>query len=103
MTTRRRRVYGHPRHAPIEIRVKFAPLPPEDVTLVRGLRVTTVTRTLIDLAGVVDRGEAVALVRQALDKGLVPLEDLRRAAERRTDLKSIHDFREVLRLLASGS
>jgi len=80
-----------------EIRIKFAHLPPEDVVIVRGFRVTSPTRTLIDLAGELRHDEAVRVTRQAIARGLVSLDELRRAAEVRTDLESIDSFRQVLR------
>lgn len=83
--------------------MRFAHLPPEDVTTIHGLPVTTITRTLIDLAGDLERTEAVRITRQALDKGLISLDELRHAAEKRTDLESIEAFRDVVRRLESQS
>lgn len=100
--TSHRRNYQR-RHHRLEIRVRFAPLPPQDVVVINGLRVTSITRTLIDLAGDLARDEAIRLTRQAIDRGLVSLDELRRAADERTDLESIGDFREVLHSLDSNS
>ena len=99
MTSKRRGSHAfRGRHWP-EIRIRYETLPPEDITVVRGLRCTTITRTLIDLAGDLPIHEAIRITKQALDKGLVSAEELRRAAEVRTDIRSIESFRQVMRNL----
>jgi hypothetical protein len=75
-------------------------LPPEDVVMVRGFRVTSLVRTLIDLSGDVPIPDGVRIARQAIEKGLTSLPELRRAAETRTELPTIHQFREVVRRLS---
>jgi hypothetical protein len=97
MTSIRRGSHRFRGHHPPEIRVRVETLPPEDITVVRGFRVTTITRTLIDLAGDLPMHEAKRITRQAIDRGLVSLEELRRAAEVRTDIRSIESFRQVMR------
>ena len=53
------------RRGPRGVRVHHAPLPPEQVTEVDGIRVTTVERTIVDLAAVV----RPAALRRALEAG----------------------------------
>ena len=52
------------------------PLHPDDVTVVDGLPVTSVARTLIDLAEVMDRAELRGCFRAARAKGLLDLGQL---------------------------
>lgn len=72
-------------------------MPPEDVVVVHGFRVTSITRTLVDLAGDLSMDEAIRVARDAMNKGLVTLEELRRVAETRDDIPSIDRFRQVMR------
>ena len=51
-------------------------LHPDDLDVVRGIPVTSVSRTLIDLAEIVDEDELRAYFRSARDKGLLDLEKL---------------------------
>ena len=52
------------------------PLHPDDIAIVDGLPVTSVPRTLIDLAEVMDRDELRSCFATALDKGLLDMEEL---------------------------
>jgi hypothetical protein len=52
------------------------PLHPDDVTVVNGLPVTTVARTLIDLAEVMDEEELRECFANAKSKGLLDLDAL---------------------------
>jgi hypothetical protein len=58
------------------------PLHPDDVQLVDGVPVTSVARTLIDLAEVMDAGELRGCFRAARDRGLLDLEQLAAARAR---------------------
>jgi hypothetical protein len=78
------------------IHVHYADLPPEDITTVRGFRVTTMTRTLIDLSGRLPAEEVARLIGDAIAKRLVSREQLVNAAIERTDIGSIEEFREAL-------
>jgi len=68
--------------------------------VIHGFRVTSLIRTLIDLSGDLPTHEAARLARQAIAKGLTTLPELQAAAERRTDVPAIHEFREVVRTIA---
>jgi hypothetical protein len=70
--------------APPGVAVHLVPeLHPDDVvTLPSGLRVTSVTRTLIDLAKVMTREELREAFAIARAKGLLDMEALRRSRER---------------------
>jgi hypothetical protein len=60
----------------------IAPLHPEDVCVVDGLRVTSPARTLVDLAEVMDREELRATFRRAREIGLLDIEAVQRARAR---------------------
>lgn len=79
-----------------EIRIRFADLPESDITEVNGLRVTTLVRTLIDLSAETEPNEAARYIEQAIEKGLITLNELIDAATRRTDIEWIEDFRNAL-------
>ena len=57
-------------------------LHPDDVTVVDGLPVTTVARTLIDLAEVMDADELRGCFATAAEKGLLDMGDLAAARAR---------------------
>jgi hypothetical protein len=79
-----------------EIRIRFADLPESDITEVNGFRVTTLVRTLIDLSAETEASEAARYIEQAIEKGLITLNELIDAATRRTDIEWIEDFRNAL-------
>jgi hypothetical protein len=58
------------------------PLHPDDVTVVDGIPVTTVARTLIDLAEVMDADELRECFANARDQGLLNLDQLAAARAR---------------------
>ena len=58
------------------------PLHPDDIAIVDGLPVTSVPRTLIDLAEVMDREELRTCFATALDKGLLDMDELAASRER---------------------
>jgi hypothetical protein len=70
-----------PRNPPPELPgvvVHYVPdLHPDDVAVVRGLRVTTVERTLIDLAEEMSPEDLLATFRRAWTMGLLDLDRLR--------------------------
>jgi hypothetical protein len=59
------------------------PLHPDDITVIDGIPVTSVARTLIDLAEVMNRDELRGCFRAARAKGLLDLDEL--AASRARD------------------
>ena len=61
---------------------RVPPLHPDDVTVVDRIPVTTVARTLIDLAEMTDADELRACFANARDQGLLDLEDLAAARAR---------------------
>lgn len=58
------------------------PLHPDDITVHKGIRVTTPARTLVDLAEVADVDELRAAFRRARELGLLDMEAVRRARAR---------------------
>jgi hypothetical protein len=58
------------------------PLHPDDVAIVDGVPVTSVSRTLIDLAEVMDRDELRSCFVAARERGLLDLEQLAAARAR---------------------
>jgi hypothetical protein len=61
---------------------RVPPLHPDDVTVVDGIPVTTVARTLIDLAEMMDADELRACFGEARARGLLDLNDLAAARAR---------------------
>jgi hypothetical protein len=57
-------------------------LPPVDITVCRGIPVTTVSRTLIDLAGVLDHAALARAVHEAEILRLLDVAEIERAIER---------------------
>lgn len=84
-----------PDHAGIVVRQ--APLPPEDVVIVHGLRVTSPVRTVLDLARLDDVTEAVVAADGFLHAGLVALDALRAGLERMHGWRGVAQAREVVR------
>ncbi len=70
-------------HRP-RLRLHTARLPEEDVVVLRGVPVTTVARTLVDLCRSWPRLDAVCAVEDALRRGLVVKDDLELASWRLT-------------------
>ena len=66
-TSRRRVEVTVPRRVPSrpEIQMHNAPLPTDETTLIEGIPVTTVPRTLLDLAAILDRHQLERAVEQA--------------------------------------
>ena len=73
-----------------------------DITIVSGFRVTTLERTLVDVAGCVPPAEAARVIGQALATGRITVDELIDVARERTDLDSIDEFRIALALYLSG-
>jgi len=63
------------------ITLHFWDLPAAEVTVVDGVRVTTIARTLADVCRLLPRYEAVAIVDSALHRGAIALDDLAAVAE----------------------
>ena len=66
----------------IPIRLKHSQLPPDEITVVRGIPLTTVARTLVDLGVVIDGDGVDKAVRQAEFLGLFDLDEVSRVLER---------------------
>lgn len=74
--TERKRIGGQ------EVVVHYDDLPDSDVTVIGGIPVTTIVRTLIDCAPEMERDEFVAMLRSSLDRRLFqPVEAYARIAE----------------------
>jgi len=58
-----------------EIVVHYDDIPESDITTVRGLRVTTPVRTVIDIATQVDPPDLERIFRDCLDRGLFTFEE----------------------------
>jgi len=72
-----------PRDVPEGVIVHYAPdLHPEDVCVVDGVQVTTPSRTLIDLAEVMDKAELRECFRNARRLGILDLDELASARAR---------------------
>lgn len=70
--------------AGVVIHTTSAPWGPGDVTTIEGIRVTTPVRAILDAAGAGTAPEQVATaVRQALERGLVDVKQLKAGAEQR--------------------
>jgi predicted transcriptional regulator of viral defense system len=69
--------------APPGVVVHYSPpLHPDDVTVVDGIPVTSVARTLVDCAEVMDKDELRELFASARAKGMLDIEAVRRSAAR---------------------
>src|SRR5215472_3681128 len=80
------------------VSVRRAALPPQDVVVRNGLRVTSGLRTAVDLGSRPPLVEAVALVDMALQKRLVHLQQLRAHAASSARRKGIAQLRRVVEL-----
>lgn len=58
-----------------EIVVHYDDIPESDITVVRGLRVTTPIRTVIDIATEMPSPELARIIRDCLDRGLFTVEE----------------------------
>jgi hypothetical protein len=72
------------------------PLHPDDMDVVNGIPVTSVSRTLIDLAEVMDADELRACFAAARDRGLLDLEQLAAARARAEWRPSLAMLDEVI-------
>jgi predicted transcriptional regulator of viral defense system len=66
-------------------------LHPDDVTTVDGIPVTSVARTLVDLADVMAIGELRATFRRAREMGMLDIAAVRASAEWRPSLAMLHE------------
>jgi hypothetical protein len=96
---------GDPRDAPPPpegVRLRYGPpLHPDDMTTVDGIPVTSVSRTLIDLAEVLDREELREVFANARARGLLDIEALRASRGRVEWRPSLAMLDEVIEEFAS--
>jgi hypothetical protein len=94
-----------PRDAPPPpegVRVRYGPpLHPDDVTTVDGIPVTSVSRTLIDLAEVLDRDDLREVFENARARGLLDMDALRASRGRVEWRPSLAMLDEVIEEFAS--
>ena len=86
---------GAPRRRGLRIRVTQA-LHPEDVTTIDGIPVTSVARTIVDLAGVLNPGQLQRAIEQADREGVLNLLALQRALDRNRGFKGRARLRALL-------
>lgn len=94
--THTRRTNGHA-DASTSLRVRDTRLDDQDVTVVRGVQVTTVARTVIDVARLLDYEWGVAVCDAALHLGLVDLSQLTDVLDRQHRLRGVPKARAVVR------
>ena len=78
---------------------RTAQLPPGDVVVKHGLRVTTPARTLLDLAAIAPRGRLERLIDEAQVQRLASTEELLAMAARGAGRPGVRRFREIVDLL----
>ena len=83
---------------PVGMRVRRALLSDADVVPVRGLRVTSIVRTIADLSGRLDLTEAVVIADAALNSGRITREKLRSWAAANSRRPGIRRLRRVIEL-----
>lgn len=82
---------------PPGVRVHYVPeLHPDDVVVVDGIRTTSVARTLVDLAEVMDRDELRATFKRAREKGLLDMDAVEASFARVEPRPSLAMLREVM-------
>jgi len=72
------------------------PLHPDDITVVDGLPVTSISRTLVDLAEILQRTELREVVAYATAKGLLDMEAVEASYARVEWRPSLRMLREVM-------
>jgi hypothetical protein len=88
---------------PDGVRVHHVPhLHPDDVTVVRGIPVTSVSRTLVDLAEVTERDELRAVFENARRRGLLDIAAVRASRSRVEWRPSLAMLDEVIAEFAGG-
>jgi very-short-patch-repair endonuclease len=85
------------------IRVTRSVVPPDELTVVRGIRTTSVARTLVDLGSVVDDAGVERAVREADYLGLFDLGEVSRLLERYPRRRGTARLREVIRVAADSA
>lgn len=85
------------------VHLHAAPLAPDDVSAVDGVLVTTVARTVIDIARTAGFDAAVAVADSALHRHLVTLDALRRAVRRCAGWPGAPRARRVVAVATAGS
>jgi len=96
VTGRRRGERIDPSHLTPPLVRKSSRLTPADVTLVDGIPVTTVARTLVDLAAILNPAQLERALNQAAIKKLIRVQDLQDAVERARGQKGIGNLRALL-------
>ena len=90
---------GDPRAVPSPSGVVVHHVPglhPDDVTVIEGIPVTSVARTLVDLAEVMTRGELRAAFAQARERGILDMAAVEAAYARVEWRSSLLMLREVM-------
>jgi hypothetical protein len=86
-----------PRDLPPGIRVHYSPpLHPDDLGVVDGIPCTSVARTLVDCAEVMDKDELRELFASAKSKGMLDIPAVRRSAARAEWRPSLPMLYEVI-------
>ena len=83
--------------------IRQAGLPEDDVVVIDGLRVTSLVRTLVDVAREWDVVDAVVAIDDALADGRVTLDELTAAILRQTHWPAIGTAAEAVRLARVGA
>jgi very-short-patch-repair endonuclease len=86
----------HSRRGRTGIRVHRTNLHPEDVTIRDGIRMTSVARTILDLASQMKADRLTRLIEESDRKELIDLRALERAIARRPRVAGVVRLREVL-------
>jgi hypothetical protein len=81
---------------------RIALLPPQDVTDVAGLRVTTQARTAVDIARHFDRALAVQLINWLLTHAQTTYDDLRAVCDRKVRVPGVRVARSAIDSAAVG-
>ncbi len=77
-------------------------LPPRDLASVQGFRVTSVTRTLVDLAGIVSEADLRATVDEALNRKRTTIDRLAVALVEHASVAGVSALREIVREYQGG-
>ena len=86
----------HSRRSRARIRAHTAPLPPEDLCRRSGIPVTSVARTILDVAGVLDEDRLTRVIEDAVRARLFHLPALDHAIARRPRARGVKRLRAVL-------
>ena len=78
-------------------------LPADEVTAIAGIPVTTMARTLVDLADETSAGELANIMHEAAYRGILDLDDLERIAARYPTRRGADRLRAAIAMHRSGS